>query len=59
MVPTNQSNIDIGWVSQGEILCIPELLLGVNIILNHIDIRAILPSYDDSCREYKPEWYWK
>ena len=26
-------------------------------ILNHIDTKAILPKYKDSCMVYRPKWY--
>ena len=34
-----------------------QVIIWVNTILNHIDIRAILPRYGSSCMVYRPEWY--
>jgi hypothetical protein len=33
------------------------VIIWVNTILNHIDIKAVLPRYEDSCMVYRPEWY--
>ena len=32
-------------------------IVWVNTILNHIDIRMILPSYESSCMMCTPKWY--
>ena len=35
------------------------VIIWVNTILNHIDIRVILPKYEDPCMVYVREWYQK
>ena len=35
------------------------VVIWVNTILNHIDTRVILPSYEGPCMVYRPKWYQK
>ena len=30
------------------------VIIWVNTILNHIDIKAVLPRYEDTCMVYRP-----
>ena len=36
-----------------------QVIIWVDNILNHLDTRALLPRYQDSCMVYRPEWYQK
>ena len=47
-----------GYVKARESLYI-QVIIWVNTILNHIDTKAILPSYEGLCMVYWLKWYWK
>ena len=51
---TNQIMIFGGYLKVRESLS-TRVIIWVNTILNHIDIRAILPTHEGSCMVYRPE----
>ena len=51
---TNQIMIFGGYLKVTESLS-TQVIIWVNTILNHIDIRAILPTHEGSCIIYRPK----
>ena len=45
-----QSNVDIWWVSS---MC-TQVIVWVNIFMNHINSRTFLPKYEGFCMVYRP-----